>query len=109
MITRNYEEFESIEDIYNELILLYDKAKEKGFDLGEALYSQVAFFADYKLLLNLECQKKIKEYRFCKSFSCPPCKSLEDTPEEIIDDFMIIDEEHHKCINSIKKQNQKDK
>ena len=109
LVTRNYVEFNSIEDVYNEFILLYDEAKQKGFDLGEALYTQAAFFTDYKLLLNLEFQNKIKDYRFCKSFSCPPYKSLEDTPEEVIDDFMIIDEEHHKCIKSIKQQNQKDK
>ena len=109
MVTRSYVEYKSIEDIYNELIALYDISIEKGFELGEALYTQAGFFTDYKLLLRLECQNKIKDYRFCKSFSCPPYKSLEDTPEEVIDDFMIIDEEFNKYIKNKNKQNQKDK
>ena len=97
-----------MDDIYNELITLYDKASEKGFDLGEALYTQAAFFSDYNLLLDSEKQKLIKNYRFCKNFSCPPYPSLEDTPDELIDDFIIIDFEHQ-CHQKQKQKENKDK
>lgn len=102
---RVFVEFCNIDDVYNELILLYDEAIEKGFDLGEALYKQAAFFTDYQKLVDVEIQDLIKKYRFCKKFNCPPYPSLKDTPEKMIDDFIIIDEEHHKCIQKMKENN----
>ncbi len=101
-------EFNNIDDIYDELISLYDEALEKGFDLGEALYTQLPFFADFSWLVKKDIQKKIKDYKFCKLFNCPPFKSLEDTPEIIKDTFFIIDSEYNQCINSIK-EHTKDK
>ena len=95
--------FNGIEDIYDELISLYDEAREKGFDLGEALYTQVPFFADYFLLLCEESQKLIKDYLFCKTFNCPPYKSLEETSDELKNNFLIIDGEY----NKVKSENQK--
>ena len=79
-------------------MLLYDEAKEKGFDLGEALYKQSLFFADTNLLIDINAQNLIRKYTFCKKFNIPPYPSLEDTPAKMIDDFLIIDE----AINSIK-------
>ena len=78
---RKHIEYTCLDDIYDELIALYDEALEKGFDLGEALYTQAAFFTDYELLLNVEIQKMIKQYLFCQSFNCPPYPSLKDTQE----------------------------
>ena len=65
--------------------------------MGEALYTQVLFFANLDWLLSQQFQNRIKEYLFCKTFNCPPSSSLQDTPVEIIDDFMIIDEEYNLC------------
>lgn len=99
-------EYKDIDDVYNELIYLYDKSLQKGFDLGESLYKQVAFFVDYKKLVNPDIQEKIKDYLFCKKFNCPPYQSLKDTPRQVIDEFMIIDIEHSSCINSAKNKKQ---
>ena len=88
-------EYTCLDDIYDELIVLYDKALEKGFDLGEALYTQSAFFTDYCLLISKNIQEMIKQYRFSKAFNCPPYQSIEETPDEIINNFLIIDSEHN--------------
>ena len=56
----DYIEFNDIDDVYTELISLYDKSKEKGFELGEALYTQSAFFVDYAILLNHKMQDLIQ-------------------------------------------------
>ena len=105
---REQVEFNSIDDIYDELISLYDEALEKGFDLGEALYTQLPFFADYSLLVRKDIQESIKDYKFCKLFNCPPFKSLDDTPDIIKDSFFIIDQEYNNCVNHIS-ENKKDK
>ena len=38
--------YSSIDDVYEELMILYDKADKKGFKIGEALYKQSLFFVD---------------------------------------------------------------
>ena len=105
---RKHRIFSNIDDIYCEIIKLYDIAKDKGFNLGEALYTQACFFTDFNLIVDTECQNRIKEYQFCKKFSCPPHPSLQSTPANIIDDFMIIDEEYTHCMENSQKE-KKDK
>ena len=86
--------FESIEDVYNVLEECYDKCIEKGYSrLGEALYKQSLFIVNDVLFLDQKYQDKIKAYKFCKKFNCPPYPSLQETPIDTIDSFNIIDEE----------------
>ena len=103
--TRKKAEFGSILDVYEEIIRLYEEADTKGFNVGEAIYTQSFFFADHELLLDSSMQDRIKEYQFCKQFSCPPYPSLQETPPNIIDDFTIIEQEINHCMN--KKQQEK--
>ena len=87
-----------ITDVYDEIIRLSNEAEQKGFNVGEAIYSQSFFFADHSLLLDEDCQSRITEYNFCKHFSCPPYPSLNETPCNIIDDFLIIEQEYNYCV-----------
>ena len=91
-------EFNCLEDIYEELSCLYDEAQDKGFQLGEALYTQISFFADINRFITEKIQNRIKEYLFCKNFNTPMYSSMQETPAEIIDDFTIIDQEYIACI-----------
>ena len=100
---RRKAEFGSILDIHDEIIRLYEEADTKGFNVGEAIYTQSFFFTDHEILLDSNMQNRIKEFRFCKTFSCPPYPSLQETPANIIDDFFIIEEEYNHCM---KKQQQ---
>ena len=98
-------EFNSISDIHDEIIRLYDKAELKGFKLGEAIYTQSFFFCDHALLVNEDYQDRIKEYTFCKKFNCPPYPSLQQTPANIIDDFLTIEDEFNNCLAKKEKEN----
>ena len=98
-------EFKAISDVHDEIIRLSDEAESKGFNMGQSIYEQSFFFADHSLLLDEDCQSRITEYTFCKKFSCPPYPSLKETPPNIIDDFLIIEEEYNHCI--AKKQKEK--
>ena len=93
-------------DIYDEIIRLYEEADSKGFNVGEAIYTQSFFFADHELLVSADMQNRIKEYQFCKAFSCPPYPSLQETPAEIIDDFFIIEEEYNHCLKKQQEEKQ---
>ena len=96
--TRKKAEFGSILDVYDEIIRLYEEADSKGFNVGEAIYTQSFFFADHELLIDSNMQNRIKEFQFCKTFSCPPYPNLQETPADIIDDFFIIEEELNNCV-----------
>ena len=88
------ETFNSIDDVYEKLVECYDKCKEKGFkNLGKALYEQALFFVNIDKFLDQDCQLRIKEHKFCKEFNCHPYPSLNDTPANVVDEFLIIQEE----------------
>ena len=99
-------EFGSITDVYDEIIRLYEEADSKGFNVGEAIYTQSFFFADHELLLDSNMQNRIKEFQFCKAFSCPPYPSFHETPANIIDDFFVIEEEYNHCIKKQQEEKQ---
>ena len=75
--------------------------------MGEAIYTQSFYFSDHDLLVDHKMQNRIKEYQFCKQFSCPPYPSLQETPAKIIEQFTVIEEEFNFCVEK-KKQEKKD-
>ena len=92
-------------DVYEEIIRLYEEADTKGFNVGEAIYTQSFFFTNHALLLDQSMQNRIREYQFCKQFSCAPYPSLKETPAKLIDQFSVIEEECNFCV--AKKQQEK--
>ena len=71
----------------------YDEAVERGFDVGESLYNQLFFFADPEQLYDANYQNLIKKYTFCDTFNCPPYPSLQETPAQLVDNFLLIKRE----------------
>lgn len=92
-------------DVYDKVIKLYEEAENKGFNVGEAIYTQTFFFTDHALLVDNKMQNRIREYQFCKQFSCPPYSTLQETPVKLIEQFSVIEEEFNLCI--AKKQREK--
>ena len=99
-------EYGGITDVYDEIIRLYEKADEKGYNVGEAIYQYSFHFVDHAYLIDPNMQNRIKEFQFCKAFSCSPYPSLQETPANIVDDFFIIEEEYNHCV---KKQQEEKK
>ena len=95
-------EYNSIDDIDGELIRIYDGAKEKGFNVGEACFKQLPFFANISTIVNHKDQTTILKYSYLKSTNTPPYRSLQDTPADFVDAIMTIEEE----INLINKSEQ---
>ena len=101
-VTKESITIENKKQIYGILMDCYNEATERGFDVGEALYNQLFFFADPEQLYNQECQNLIKKFIYCDTFNCPPYPSLEETPADLVDSFLLIK-------NVINKANRKDK
>jgi hypothetical protein len=86
-------DFNSIDDVYNELERAYDSALAEDYNGGEALYMEHFFFANSSDLICRDSQVLIKEYQYCKDSNTPPYPSLQDTPADFIDKWNIILEE----------------
>ena len=96
-VTQKQEVITGKEHIYDILMHCHAEATEKGYDVGEALYQQHFFFADTVQLYDVDCQNLIKKYIFCDTFKCPPYPSLQETPAELIDNFLLIKREIQKA------------
>ena len=68
-------------------------------NIGESLYDEHFFFCNTYDLICKDAQQRIKEYEFCKAFNTSPFQSLQDTPAQLVDEFIIIEKE----ISSLKK------
>jgi hypothetical protein len=92
---RKYITFNSIEDVFDELVRLYDKAHNSNMTekLGESLYRMAGFFCDYPRLVRTKHQVLIKKYLYCKASNTPPYDSIQDTPADFIEDWLIVDNE----------------
>ena len=70
----------------------YQELEDKDVqNKSETIYIEHFYFANTSDLLDRKIQQRIKEYNYCKAFSCPPYPSLNDTPAEMVDDFMEIE------------------
>ena len=77
--------------------MCYDELEQgKTKDIGESLYLEHFYYCNTSELLRSENQTILKKYSYCKSFSCPPFPSLQETPASIIDDFTLIEGEYNK-------------
>ena len=96
-VTEEAVRIENKEQIYDILMQCYDEAVRRGFDIGEALYNQHFFFSDPAHHYDNECQNLIKKYIFCDTFNCPPYPSLQETPADLVDNFLLIKREIKKA------------
>ena len=95
-VTGKKKEFKNMDDVYDELEACYDEIIEKDINsIGDTLYAEHFFFCNTSNLVKEKYQKRIKEYTFCKAFSISPYKSIQDTPANIIDEFLLIDNEYN--------------
>ena len=93
-----------MEDVYSEIYRLYKEAKEKGFNVGEAIYRQTFFFVGLEKLICASYQNTIKAFQFCSKFSCSPFSSLQETPHKTVEQFLIIDQEISLYQKSLQKE-----
>ena len=90
--------------MYEELLLCSKELEDKEItNVSETLYIEHFMFSNTNELLDRKIQTRIKEYNFCKNFSCPPYPSLKETPAKVIDEFLEIEQ----IMNRIKLETRK--
>ena len=71
-------EFKSDKDVWKVVDLIIKETEEvnlkegKGFDVSEAVYSQLPFFACRNILFDKDIQKDLERYIYCEKFNVPP-------------------------------------
>ena len=86
--------FRTMDDVYEELEACYDEIMERQISsVGDTLYTEHFYFCNTSDLLDVNVQQRIKEYSYCKAFSTPPYPSLQQTPAQVVDEFMLIEKE----------------
>lgn len=97
-ITKKNKEYESIEDVNEDLYLLMDIFTESKFSLGRNLYFHIPLFANPKWFADEKYNVILKEYNYMKNYNLPLAKTLDDADSFKLEMFDIITTE----INSIK-------
>ena len=73
-------EFKSDKDVWKVIDLIIKETEEfnlkegKSFDISEAVYSQLPFFACRNILFDKDIQKDLERYIYCEKFNVPPYK-----------------------------------
>ena len=87
-------EYLSMRDIHEELESVYNKMIERGYkNIGEGLYTHSNFIVDNSKLIDSDNQSMIRQYHYSKVSNTPPFASVESTPDDFIDKYIIIDNE----------------
>ncbi len=85
-LTRQATRFETKAEIIDELVKCNELYPGTIWELLHIFASPAAFIEE-------KYQDLIKMYRYCKAVSCPPYASINDTPANIMDAFLIIEQE----------------
>jgi len=88
-----FKRFDSIGDVYNQLLNTAYESEKEGYKVGEAVYYEHLFWANSEDLIDTRSQTLIKSYMYCTESGTSPYPSLQDTPADYIDNWMIIRDE----------------
>ena len=97
-ITKKNKEYESIEDVINELYALVDTFADSDFSLGRNLYFYIPLFAKPEWFITEEHREIMKEYNYMKNYNLPLATSLDQADSYKLDMFDIINNE----LNAVK-------
>ncbi|MAG59898.1 hypothetical protein CMO96_03875 [Candidatus Woesebacteria bacterium] len=86
-------EFKNIGDVEDELLIVACESEKHGFNIGEAIWYDHFYFCNSSDLIDMESQALIKSYLYCQESNTSPYGSLQETPANFIDKWMIVRDE----------------
>tara|TARA_Y100000401_G_scaffold117351_1_gene125762 strand:+ start:1584 stop:1964 length:381 start_codon:yes stop_codon:yes gene_type:complete len=99
-------EFNSIEDVYEELRRCYDKSYNK-FPIGESLFVSHLFYSNPINFYDHRIQNKIKKVQYSLESNTPLYSTVQETPAQVVDEFLIYKNESQHCIDYLDKERKK--
>ena len=101
-------EFNSIEDVYEELCRCYDKSFNK-YPLGESLFVSHLFYSNPTDLYDHNIQNRIKKVQYSLESNTLLYATVENTPASVVDEFLIYKHESNHCMQYLAQERQKEK
>lgn len=92
-LTKKNKEYESIEDVTNELYPLVETFANSDFSLGRNLYFHIPLFGKPEWFINEEHREIMKEYNYMKNYNLPLANNLQEADSYKLDMFDIINSE----------------
>jgi len=97
-VTKKNKEYDSIEDVTNDLYALVETFANSDFSLGRNLYFHIPLFSKPEWFINEEHKEIMKEYNYMKNYNLPLATSLDQADSYKLDMFDIISSE----LNAVK-------
>ena len=90
-LKRNLKTYNSVDDVYDELVEAYLKTEDKS-KIGASLYLVHLYICNSDMILDVRSQNIIKAYLLAKDLNTPIFSNLMETPMNYIQKFQIIKE-----------------
>lgn len=91
-ISKQVKEFNSVDDIYDEVACI-SKANDSTRTMGQEMWFLVPLFANPQYLLNEEFFNLINEFHYIQDYNIPLGKTLDETDAHKLEYFTIIKNE----------------
>ena len=98
-VTKKNREYNTLEEVQEEIELLSDTFSDSQFTLGRNLYFILPLFCNPRFLVEQEYIDLIKEYNYMKNYNIPIATSLDQADSYKLECFDIIQRE----INAVTK------
>tara|TARA_R110000868_G_scaffold63484_3_gene191552 strand:- start:166 stop:567 length:402 start_codon:yes stop_codon:yes gene_type:complete len=92
-VTKKNREYNTLEEVQEEIELLSDTFSDSQFTLGRNLYFILPLFCNPRMLVKQEYIDLIKEYNYMKNYNIPMARSLDEADSYKLDCFDIIQRE----------------
>ena len=107
-LTLNKEiEFNSVEDVYEELFRCYDKAFN-NYPIGQSLFVSHLFYCSPIIFYDHKIQNRIKKVQYSLESNTPLYTTVNNTPASVVDEFMIFRHESEHCKSEILQKQKKE-
>ena len=86
------------------MIQYYEKCVERKVDIGKSLWDVLPFCGNPIHYLDYKCQEIIKQYNYSTQFNLPPYRSVQETPQSLLDAFTVIKIELNRLTEEITRE-----
>ena len=104
-VTKKNREYNTLQEVEEEVVLLSDTFSDSQFTLGRNLYFILPLFCNPRLLVEQEYVELIKEYNYMKNYNIPMARSLDEADSYKLDCFDIIEKELNAITQYIREKN----
>lgn len=86
-------EYETDQDVLQEINRVIEESNIRGYDIGKSLYFQMPFFCNPIEYISQWCWDAITDYFIVKKFNTPLATSIDNVNIWLVDCFSVIEQE----------------